>query len=739
MVFIGDMNDSNCHFIFKDQVKKQAYMGNTYLSSNFNEKTPDDLFINKVKEIIESKKPVSGESPVLRLYKKIRTKKYVFNESEKIDYSSVPPSKRKWWKEAVVYQIYPKSFKDTDGDGTGDIKGIIQKLDYLKGLGVDTLWLTPVSESPEVDNGYDISNYRKINPRYGSMKDMEELIDKAHEKNMHVLVDMVFNHTSDKHRWFEASADPNHPEHEKYKDYYIWADPENPTPEDPKGNPPDPMKSFFEMPAWTYNEKRGQYYFHLFYREQPSLNWKNPEVRKDIKKVANFWLKKKVDGFRMDVIDMIGLRKPDYNTEPQTLSGKIFQAIIKNDLLIQLGNKLKETALPLTHAASSFVNFPRLDKHLKELMEENKDFKPHNPEGEIMTVGETPITSLSKLPYVVGNDKLNMTFNFDLVKLGMENNSIWTTRRMPIDGIKRIITKWQRGTEKDGLWYSIYTGNHDQPRTVSQFGNDSTEEFRKSSAKMLATMNLTLRGTPFIFQGEELGMPNARFDSIEGYRDKDTHNVYSTTLKEAAQEAKNSISGQGLMEKEFESFVKSAEKEAKNDIWKKIQEKSRDNSRTPMQWDSSGKAGFTTGKPWIGFVKDQSANKKYAPMDVVSETARPDSVLNYYKKMIKIRKENPVLIYGEYDRLKQNRSIVSKFVNFLNPERDRIFAYTRTLKDKKALIVLNYSDKPNTFSMTDYNINSRNLKLLINSNPTPERDENNSMNLKPYEARVYLV
>ncbi len=384
-----------------------------------------------------------------------KTNKHIYAENT----SSI--KNRKWWKEAVIYQIYPKSFKDTDGYGTGDIKGITQKLDYLKNLGVDTIWLTPVSESPEVDNGYDISNYRKINPKYGTMEDMEELIQKAHEKDMHILVDMVFNHTSDKHRWFEASADPNHPEHEKYKNYYIWADPENPTPENPKGSPPDPMKSFFEEPAWTYNEKRKQYFFHLFYKEQPALNWKNPEVRKDIKDVATFWLNKGVDGFRMDVIDMIGIRKPDYISKPDSLKERFFQSIVKNDLLISIGNRLKDTNLPLTQMASSFVDYPKLNNHLEGLMKRNENFRAMNPEKEIMTVGETPLTPLSKPPYVVGEDKLSMTFNFDLIKLGMENNSIWTTKRLPVDGIKKIITKWQDGTEKEGLWYSIFTGNHD--------------------------------------------------------------------------------------------------------------------------------------------------------------------------------------------------------------------------------------------------------------------------------------
>ncbi|MFA6989162.1 MAG: alpha-glucosidase [Candidatus Gastranaerophilaceae bacterium] len=640
--------------------------------------------------------------------------------ASKVDFSSVSPSERKWWKETIVYQVYPQSFKDTDGNGIGDIKGITQKLDYLQNLGVDTLWLNPVYFSPEADNGYDISDYKKINPKYGTMEDMEELLKKVHDKKMHLIMDLVVNHTSDEHEWFKAASDPSHPDHKKYKDYYIWADPKNPTPENPKGEVPNRWESHFKGSAWAYNEKMGKYYFHLFHQKQPDLNWKNPHVRKDVKDITQFWLEKGIDGFRMDVIDLIGMKKPDLNPKTKPLFG-----IIQHPIFEEIVARMKDTSLPLYKLAPLFIDHPRLDGYLKELMRKNDKFHPYNPENEIMTVGESPLTPLRRLQHVVGEDKLSMIFNFDLVTLDCENNTQWSTKKPSLADMRKVITKWQKGAEEKGLWNSIFDGNHDQPRAVSRFGNDSTEEFRKSSAKMLATLDLTLRGTPYIFMGEEIGMTNAKFDNIKDYRDVETDNIYKETVKNAKINAQKEAKTHNLSEAQTKTLIQKSVLKAEKEIMEKIKAKSRDNSRTPMQWDSSEKAGFTTGTPWININKNHSPNIKYSPINVEDEKKDSGSILNYYKKMIQVRKENPALVYGKFD--------------ILAPKNKQILAYTRTLGNQKALVVLNYSAEPAKFLTKANHINMADSKLLINNNPEMPEDKMENMSLKPYEARVYLL
>ncbi|MFA6988742.1 MAG: alpha-glucosidase [Candidatus Gastranaerophilaceae bacterium] len=608
----------------------------------------------------------------------------------KVDFSDVPPSQRKWWKEAVVYQIYPMSFKDTDGNGTGDIKGITQKLDYLQKLGINTLWLNPIYSSPEADNGYDISDYKGINPKYGTMQDMEKLIKEAHDRKMHIIMDVVFNHTSDEHPWFKAASDPNHPEHKKYKDYYTWADPKEGTKTlaKPQGEVPNGWESVFKGPAWAYNDRMGKYYFHLFHKKQPDLNWKNPEVRKSVDDITNFWVKKGIDGFRMDVIDHVGMNKPYFDPKKE-----------------------------------KFIDTSRLNGYLKNL-HKNALSHPLNPEKELMTVGECPCTNLDRIPFVVGDDKLSMIFNFDHIAIGDENGTKWTTKKPSLADLRSVITKWQKGTEEKGLWNSNFFMNHDQPRAVSQYGNDSTEEFRKDSSKMLATLNLTLKGTPYVYMGEEIGMTNVRFDDIREYKDVETKNIFIETIRNAKRKAEKEAKEQGLPASEVKKRSHNAALEAKNKVMDAIKAKGRDNSRTPMQWDASEKAGFTTGTPWIEINKNHSLNSKYSPINVVNSEKDSDSILYYYQKMIQVRKENPVLVYGKF--------------NIFTPDDKQVFAYTRTLGNKKALVVLNYSDKSANFSTKENNLNLKDSKLLISNNTIANENDKESINLKPYEARVYL-
>ncbi|OGI18543.1 MAG: hypothetical protein A2287_06475 [Candidatus Melainabacteria bacterium RIFOXYA12_FULL_32_12] len=548
------------------------------------------------------------------------------------------------------------SFKDTDGNGTGDIKGITENLDYLKDLGVNSLWLNPIYTSPEKDNGYDISDYKGINPKYGSMKDMEELIQEDHKRDLHIIMDLVVNHSSDQLSWFKAARDPNHPEHKKYKDYYIWAPPAK------NGEVPNNWVSDFAGSAWTKNYKTNEYYFHTFLPEQPELNWRNPKVREAVNDILSFWLKKGIDGFRMDVIDHVGVNKP-----------------------FRKPNK-------------SFVDFDRLESYIKGMGKVLYD--PNiicNKEKEIMTVGETPATDISNISKVIGPNKLNMVFNFDMVNTDSNpnNGSKWTDRKPELKDIKTVFTKWQSALEKEVDWYSIFLMNHDQPRALSRFGNDSTEEFREASAKMLATMLFSLKGTPYMYMGEEIGMTNPRFDNINDYKDVETHNHYKEVK----------------------------EKMPEQEIMAGIKAKSRDNARTPMQWNNSMNAGFTTGTPWINL------NPNYTAINVEAARKDPNSIYNYFKNMIKLRKDNPVLIYGKYD-------LIAK-------DNEKVYSYTRTLGKEKILVVLNFSEKNTEFSLEKYSTNENKInmsgaKLLIGNYSDSSQDKKDLL-LKPYEARVYKL
>lgn len=511
--------------------------------------------------------------------------------------------KKQWWKESTVYQIYPRSFCDSNGDGIGDLPGIESKLDYLRNLGVDVLWLSPIYDSPNADNGYDIRDYRKIMAEFGTIEDFDRLLATAHRKGLKIVMDLVVNHTSDEHEWFRKSRQI--PKNE-YRDRYYWRAGKN-------GAEPNNWESSFSGSAWKYDPQVGQYYLHLFAEKQPDLNWENEAVRKGVYKMMRWWLDKGVDGFRMDVINAISkdLRFPD--AEP--LPGHTY-------------------APPWKYTA----NGPRVHEFLQEM---NREVLQNY---DIMTVGETGgVTPEDALLYAGENrGELNMVFQFEHVGLGDRESENGKWNELPVNPaeFRGVMARWQ--TKLDGkAWNSLFLGNHDQPRSVSRFGDEG--KFRVPSAKMLATMIFTMQGTPFVYQGEEIGMTNAAFSSIDQYRDIETLNLY----------------------REFEK--RGPEKQA--EIMRCIQRKSRDNARTPMQWSAAPNGGFTTGTPWI------SPNPNYRTVNVRQALADPDSILHYYQRLIALRKQTPCLIYGSFLLLKQK-----------NP---RLFCYLRKLEQERILVLLN--------------------------------------------------
>jgi oligo-1,6-glucosidase len=552
---------------------------------------------------------------------------------------------KKWWKESVIYQIYPRSFMDSNGDGIGDLNGIIQKLDYLKDLGIDVIWLCPIYDSPNADNGYDIRDYRKIMAEFGTMEDFYRLLACAHAKGIRIVMDLVVNHTSDEHEFFQKSKQT--PENE-YRDYYIWREGKN-------GKEPNNWGSTFGGSAWKYEKSVGKYYLHLFAEKQPDLNWENEKVRNQIYDMMKWWLDKGIDGFRMDVINCIS-----------------------KDQSFPDGPKL-----PGSQYASSFpyvANRPRVHEFLQEM---NRKVLSHY---DIMTVGETGgVTTEEAIKYTAEDrHELNMVFQFEHIDLGMNENGKWNDIPVPIDQFKKIITKWQ--TELNGrAWNSLFLSNHDQARQVSRFGDDG--KYRVESAKLLGTLLHTLQGTPFIYQGEELGMTNVKFDSIEDYRDIETLNVY----REFTERNPNS----------------------KDEIMRYIHQRSRDNARTPMQWSNSANAGFTSGKPWI------KVNPNYTQINVQDELKDKNSVLNYYKKLIRLRKQYEVIIYGDFEVVK---------------DEGPLYCYRRTLDDEKLLVLLNFSADETELTLAD-NIVPR--KMLIGN--YTDSSEELPKTLKPYEARVYLL
>ncbi|MCM0647684.1 alpha-glucosidase [Clostridium swellfunianum] len=555
-----------------------------------------------------------------------------------------------WWKESVVYQIYPRSFKDSNGDGIGDLNGIIEKLDYLKELGIDVIWLSPVYKSPNDDNGYDISDYKDIMTEFGTMKDFNTLLQEAHKRGLKILMDLVVNHTSDEHQWFvesRKSAD------NKYRDYYIWK-------KGHRNQQPNNWGSAFSGSAWQYDENTDMYYLHLFSPKQPDLNWENETVRYEVYDMMKWWIDKGVDGFRMDVINFISKDQafPDGAKGEGSLYGDF---------------------------SAHSVNGPRVHEILKEMNREVLS------KYDIMTVGETPGVSPKQAMEYVGEDRneLQMLFQFEHVSIGDGPEGKWSNLPVNIVELKRILSKWQKGLE-DGGWNSLYWNNHDQPRVVSRFGDD--KEYWKESAKMLATCLHMLQGTPYIYQGEEIGMTNVAFEALEDYRDIETINAYEELVK---------IKGKNH-----------------DEIMKAIYARGRDNARTPIQWDDSENAGFTVGTPWI------KVNPNYKNINVKSQVDDEDSIFNYYKKLIRLRKENEIIVYGTYDLIFE--------------ESCEIFAYTRTLGDKKLLVICSFSKALIEFKLPE-NIKFSSKKFIIGNYKDVEVDNIKAFTLKPYEARVYLL
>ena len=550
--------------------------------------------------------------------------------------------KKAWWKEAVVYQIYPRSFCDSNGDGIGDLNGITSKLDYLKELGIDVIWLSPVYKSPNDDNGYDISDYEDIMTEFGTMDDFDKMLAAAHERGIKIVMDLVVNHTSDEHPWFVESRSSK--DNEK-RDYYIWK-------EGKDGKEPTNWGSAFSGPAWKYDEKTDMYYLHLFSVKQPDLNWENPKVRKEVFDMMTRWCEKGIDGFRMDVISLIS--KPEGYPDAKVVG-------LYGDMGI-------------------CANGPKVHDYLKEMNEKVLS------KFDIMTVGETAGVTLEEAKKYANTDgsELNMVFQFEHMDLDGGEKFKWSTKPMPLVPLKENLSKWQKGL--DGVaWNSLYFCNHDQPRIVSRLGDES-DAYRELSAKCIATCLHMMQGTPYVYQGEELGMTNTVFNSVDDFRDLESVNAYRELVES------------GLYTDE--------------DMFPKIAHKSRDNARTPMQWDASENAGFTTGTPWI------AVNPNYKKINVADQLKREDSVFHYYQKLIRLRKENEIIVYGNYE--------------LLLPEDENIFTYTRTLDNKKLLVVCNFSKSEQKFDFSGY----ENAKVLISNY---NRDARKDGILKPYEATVLLL
>lgn len=551
---------------------------------------------------------------------------------------------KRWWKESVVYQIYPRSFCDSNGDGIGDLNGITGKLDYLKELGIDVIWLSPVYKSPNDDNGYDISDYQAIMDEFGTMEDFDRMLATAHEKGIKIMMDLVVNHTSDEHKWFiESRKSTDNP----YRDYYIW----RPAKED--GSLPNNWGSCFSGPAWEYDKTTDMYFLHLFSKKQPDLNWDNPAVRQDVFDMMNWWLKKGVDGFRMDVISLI-------SKEP--------------------GLPDKEPGINGYATFNVSANGPHVHEYLQEMRQKALN------NADTITVGECSGVTLEEAKKYARSDEkeLNMVFQFEHMDVDSDEKAgKWTTRKMDLRNLKKILTRWQKGLQ-DIAWNSLYWENHDQPRSVSRFGNDS-DEYREISAKMLATCIHMMQGTPYVYQGEELGMTNCPFNTLDNFRDLESINAF------------HELTEQGKMTEE--------------DMMAAIGYKGRDNARTPMQWDDSAYAGFSTANPWI------MVNPNYTKINAKDQINREDSVFKYYQKLIKLRHESELIVYGTYDLI-------------LGDDKD-IYAYIRTLGDEKLIVYCNFSENTREVELPEEFTNG---KVLISN--YIDAKVNHKITLRPYEAIV---
>ncbi|MFD2671634.1 glycoside hydrolase family 13 protein [Marinicrinis sediminis] len=565
-----------------------------------------------------------------------------------------------WWKESVVYQIYPRSFMDSNGDGIGDLNGIRSKLDYLKELGVDVIWICPIYQSPNADNGYDISDYYEIMDEFGTMEQFDALLAEAHERGLRVIMDLVVNHTSDEHPWFiESRSSTDHPK----RDYYIWRKGKQ------SGDPqayPNNWESVFGHSVWQYDEETDEFFMHIFTNRQPDLNWENPRMVQDIHEMIRWWLDKGIDGFRVDAINHITREEglPDEENPQQ---------------------------LKTVPAYKRFANLPGVHDHIRHIHEQ---VLRHY---DIMTVGEAGGSTPEDALLYVGEDRheLNMSFHFEHMGLDRVNVNKWVHRPWQLSELKSVMSRWQEVLHGKG-WNANYWNNHDQPRAVSRFGEDTV--YRKPSAKLLATFIHMLEGTPFVYQGEEIGMTNIRFQDLSDYRDIEIFN-YARISKEKG------MPEQTMMEA----------------IWRT----GRDNARTPMQWNATENGGFTTGTPWM------KVNPNYTTINVEESRQDPNSIFHYYQKLIRLRKQHEVIVYGKYE--------------LIEPDHAQVYAFTRTFQDQQLLVILNFSEEQAEFELPDSVIGFAGEWLIGNyeHDTEPMTGKNGklpsrSLRLLPYEAQVYL-
>jgi oligo-1,6-glucosidase len=540
---------------------------------------------------------------------------------------------QKWWHDAVVYQIYPRSFCDSNGDGIGDLNGIRSKLDYLEQFGINVIWLSPVYQSPMDDNGYDISDYQAIAPEFGSMQDMLDLIEEAKAKGIRIVMDLVVNHTSDEHRWFQKACESKD---SPYRDYYVWRDAKA------DGSPPSDMGSIFGGSAWQWHEPSQQYYLHLFSKKQPDLNWENPKVHQEVHNMMNWWIDKGIGGFRLDVIDLIG----------------------------------KEIDRGITG------NGPRLHPLLRQMNKAtfgNKD---------LLTVGETwdATPEIAKLYSAPEREELSMVFQFEHITLTWSDGDKWKPAPLDLKAFKQVLTKWQIEL-KDTGWNSLFWNNHDLPRAVSKYGDDGV--YRVKSAKMLATVLHCLKGTPYIYQGEEIGMTNVRFERLEQYKDIESLNFYK---------------------------VKTESGVSHEEMMAAIGENGRDNARTPMQWSRKQNAGFSEGKPWI------EVNPNYVDINVEQDLTSSDSIYQYYKSLVALRREDPTIVYGDFVPLLQDH--------------DKVFAYLRNYQGQRILVVANFSEEPLHVDLSE--AGATKVKVLA-SNDVINCSDLSNLHLAPYDAAVLSI
>jgi len=560
---------------------------------------------------------------------------------------------KEWWKEAVIYQIYPRSFKDSNGDKIGDIPGIIEKLDYLKDLGVDVVWLSPVYKSPNVDNGYDISDYKSVMEEFGTMEDLECLIREMHKRDLKLMMDIVVNHTSNQHEWFKKSCQPD--EDNPYADFYIWRKGKD-------GGPPNNWGSFFGGSAWEYCAARKMYYLHMFAKEQPDLNWENPNVRHEVEQMMNWWMQKGVDGFRLDVINLIG-------KDQKFPDGKKQEGELYGDMI------------PFTH------NMPQAHIYIKELNE--KVFSKY----PMITVGETLETTVEDGKKYSGfkEHELNMIFTFEHMNVDNGSNSKWSAERFKLSKLKSIMNRWQMGLQGNA-WNSLYWNNHDQPRVVSRFGDD--QEYWEKSAKMLGTCLHMMQGTPYIYQGEEIGMTNDYLEKIEDYEDIESLTSYYQRTE-----------GMG---------------EDPEYMFKCVQKKSRDNARTAMQWDDSEYAGFGDAGCWF------TINPNYKTINVKNQINDAESIYSYYKKLIQLRKNYPIIVYGDFHPLYE--------------ESEKNYCYIRELGKEKLLVLCSFSEEEQLVELPDEFSGRKGITLISNYDKLIDLnnciEDEKTVLLKAYEARV---